>query len=290
VTDQLSTPLHSATVDGPARSAQSGADAAPHRVVFLHGLFGRGKNFTRIASGLLPEAQSLLVDLPNHGQSGWTTRFDYLEMADLVAAHLREGFASDGPVDVVGHSMGGKVAMVLALRHPDLVRRLVVIDISPAASASSRGDFVHLLSALAGLDLATLERRVDAHERLREAIPNETVRGFLLQNLRRTEAGDPAERAGADFAWEPNLRLLHEEIQTVMGFPDMRGGVFDGPVLWIRGDRSDYVSDADGPAMRELFPRTRRMTVRGAGHWVHSEKPDEVVAALRAFLLGSGAA
>jgi pimeloyl-ACP methyl ester carboxylesterase len=180
--------------------------------------------------------------------------------------------------------------MVLALRHPDLVRRLVVIDISPAASASSRGDFVHLLSALAGLDLATLERRVDAHERLREAIPNETVRGFLLQNLRRTEAGDPAERAGADFAWEPNLRLLHEEIQTVMGFPDMRGGVFDGPVLWIRGDRSDYVSDADGPAMRELFPRTRRMTVRGAGHWVHSEKPDEVVAALRAFLLGSGAA
>ncbi|WP_449281338.1 alpha/beta fold hydrolase [Leucobacter sp.] len=284
MTDQLSRPLHSATV-GPEQPEAGQPAAAPHRVVFLHGLFGRGKNFTRIASGLLPDAQSLLVDLPNHGRSGWTAHVDYVEMADLVAAHLREGFASGGPVDVVGHSMGGKVAMVLALRHPDLVRRLVVIDISPAASASSRSDFEHLLSALAGLDLRTLERRVDAHERLRESIPNDTVRGFLLQNLRRAEAGDPSERGGTELVWEPNLRLLHDEITTVMGFPDLRGSVFDGPVLWIRGERSDYVSDEDGPAMRELFPRTRRMTVRGAGHWVHSEKPDEVIAALRAFLL-----
>lgn len=253
-----------------------GDASAERRVVFLHGLFGRGRNFSRIAAGLQPEAQSLLVDLPNHGESEWTEGFDYAEIADLVAAHLRSGFAAAGPVDVVGHSMGGKVAMVLALRHPGLVRRLVIVDISPAASGSTRGEFGHLLSALSDLDLGALERRTDAHEALRAAIPNDTVRGFLLQNLQRGDDG---------FRWQPNLRLLHDELDAITGFPDITGARFDGPVLWIRGELSGYVTDADAPAMRELFPKTVRMTVRGAGHWVHSQRPDEVIAALRSFLL-----
>ncbi|WP_336992713.1 alpha/beta fold hydrolase [Leucobacter sp. VD1] len=265
--DQTSPSVHSVVV----------GEAAPHRVVFLHGLFGRGKNLMRIATGLEPEAQSLLVDLPNHGRSAWTEAFDYVEIADLVAEHLRAGFAADGQVDVVGHSMGGKVAMVLALRHPELVRRLVVIDISPVASGSSRGEFRHLLEALAGLDLGSVTRRSDADEALKAAIPESGVRGFLLQNLRRGEHG---------FEWEPNLRLLREQLPAVMGFPDLPGLTFTGPVLWIAGERSSYVSDEDAPAMRALFPRTVRMTVRGAGHWVHSEKPDEVVTALRTFLGG----
>lgn len=102
------------------------------------------------------------------------------------------------------------------------------------------------------------------------------MRGFLLQNLKRE---------GDGFAWEPNLSLLRVELDTVMGFPDVEERRFDGPVLWIDGERSDYVSDDDEPAMRALFPRTRRTTVRGAGHWVHAEAPDVVVAALRSFLL-----
>lgn len=258
------------------RSALVGDPAAPRRIVFLHGLFGRGKNFSSIAAGLEPEAQSLLVDLPNHGASQWTEHFDYREIADLLAAHLREGFAADEPVDVVGHSMGGKVAMVLALRHPDLVRRLVVVDIAPVASGASRGEFTHLLDSLAALDLATVERRSDADAALAGPIPNRGVRGFLLQNLKRDDGG---------FAWEPNLRLLRAEIETVMGFPDTGDARFTGPVLWIAGERSGYVTDADAPVMRELFPKTRRMTVHGAGHWVHSERPAETIAALRAFLL-----
>ena len=134
--------LHSTLVGDPASET---------KVVFLHGLFGRGRNFTRIAAGLEPEAQSLMIDLPNHGRSEWTEHFDYAQMADLVAAHLREGLAAAGQVDVVGHSMGGKVAMVLALRHPDLVRRLVVVDISPVSSGGSRGEFQHLLGVACGV-------------------------------------------------------------------------------------------------------------------------------------------
>lgn len=250
--------------------------SAARRIVFLHGLFGRGRNFSKIASGLEPEAQSLLVDLPNHGQSGWTESLDYGEIADLVADHLRGGFASSGPVDVVGHSMGGKVAMILALRHPDLVRRLVVIDVSPSAGDSARGEFRHLLDSLATVDLDTLERRGDADAALREPIPEDAVRGFLLQNLKRGESG---------FRWEPNLQLLRAGLETIMGFPTISDSQFAGPVLWIAGGRSKYITDAEEPAMRALFPRTVRITVRGAGHWVHSERPDAVIDALRTFLI-----
>ncbi|MBK0417866.1 alpha/beta fold hydrolase [Leucobacter sp. CSA1] len=262
--------MHSVVVGGPD------GDETDRRVVFLHGLFGRGKNFTRIASGLEPEAESLLVDLPNHGRSGWTEELGYAQLADIVADHLRRDFAQEGPVDVVGHSMGGKVAMVLALRHPDLVRRLVVIDIAPVASGAGRGEFQHLLDALAGVDLGALRRRSDADAALREEIPEDGVRGFLLQNLARDDSG---------FRWEPNLGLLRAGLETIMGFPDLSGSRFTGPVLWMGGDRSGYITDDDEQTMRSLFPRTVRMTVRGAGHWVHSEKPDAVIAALRTFLL-----
>lgn len=269
MTDSVTVPIH---------SVLAGTGEAPHRVVFLHGLFGRGKNFTTIAKGLVPEIDSLLVDEPNHGQSGWTEGFSYPEMADLVAEHLREDFAANGPVDVVGHSMGGKVAMVLALRHPDLVRRLAVLDISPVSSGASRGEFPHLLTSLSGLDLDAVTRRADADAALKELIPNSTVRGFLLQNLKRTDDG---------FTWEPNLNLLYTELDAVMGFPDVEGKQFDGQVLWVGGGDSDYVNDDDEPAMRALFPKTVRMTMHGAGHWIHSQKPAETIAALRTFFLSA---
>ncbi len=245
-------------------------------VVFLHGLFGQGRNFTQIAKGLEPDLRSLLVDLPNHGRSAWTERFDYVEHADAVAEHLRAGVAADGPVHVLGHSMGGKVAMVLALRHPDLVDRLVVVDIAPSGGGDT-GEFAHLLDSLATLDLAAVERRADADVRLAPAIRSSTVRGFLLQNLRADDDGG--------WRWQANLDLLRRELPTIGGFPAHDGEPFDRPVLWVAGERSDYVGPDDAPAMRALFPRTRQLTVKGAGHWVHSEQPDVVVQALRVFLL-----
>lgn len=243
------------------------------RVVFLHGLFGQGRNFTQVARSLEPELRSLLVDLPNHGRSGWTDSVDYLDVADAVAAHLRDGFAADGPVHVVGHSMGGKVAMVLALRHPDLVDRLVVVDISPARSEGA-DEFEHLLDSLAGLDLDAVVRRADADALLAEKVADPRVRGFLLQNLRS---------ADDSFRWQANLALLRRELETIGGFPEIEGS-FDRPVLWVAGERSPYVRPEHDATMRRLFPRTRQVTIKGAGHWVHSEQPEAFTSALRVFL------
>jgi pimeloyl-ACP methyl ester carboxylesterase len=270
VADYPVSTLHTTDVGGSGDSP----DPA-HRIVFLHGLFGRGKNFTRIAKALAPQYRSLLVDLPNHGESAWTEVVDYRQMADSVAAALRGGFAADGPVAVVGHSLGGKVAMVLALRHPDLVSRLVVVDIAPTQAGGAEGEFAHLLDSLAALDLGTLTRRTDADEALRGPIPWDTTRQFLLQNLRS---------GGGGFHWEPNLELLRRSLDEIGGFPESDGATYDGPVLWVAGGRSNYVRDEYTPIMRGLFPRTHRVTIREAGHWVHSQEPEKFVEVVRGFL------
>ena len=262
MTDQQPSTVHSRQV------GESG-----ERVVFLHGLFGQGRNFTTAAKALEPDFTSLLVDLPNHGRSEWTQEFSYEEMADTVARHLREDFAADGPVHVVGHSMGGKVAMAIALRHPDLVDRLVVVDIPPASS-SDMSEFEHLLGALTTLDLDQVSRRSDADEALQEKIPQRTVRGFLLQNLR-------AE--GNGWRWQANLDLLYEQLPAIGGFISP-GAPFEQPVLWIAGERSPYIKPEHRPVMDELFPRNFLLTIKNAGHWVHSEQPDAFASALRTFL------
>ncbi|MEQ4499636.1 alpha/beta fold hydrolase [Nocardioides kribbensis] len=244
-------------------------------VVFLHGLFGQGRNFTQVAKALQPDLRSVLVDLPNHGRSPWTGTADYETVAESVATWLRATYAAQGPVHLVGHSMGGKVAMVLALRHPDLVDRLVVVDISPAPSDGA-GEFEHLLGALAGLDLPALTSRADADAGLAEEIDDERVRGFLLQNLRSGQDG---------FRWQADLDLLRRELAAIAGFPVLDDvAPFDHPVLWMAGERSAYVQPEHEPLMRALFPRTRQVTIKGAGHWVHSERPEAFVSALRVFL------
>ena len=141
-----------------------------------------------------------------------------------------------------------------------------------------RGHQEHLLGALTRLDLTGITHRSEADAALRAEIPDDMVRGFLLQNLRHRDGG---------FGWQPNLDLLHDQLDTVGGWPeqDVAGRTFTGPVLWMAGENSPYIKEADAPAMRALFPRTVRTTVRGASHWVHADRPDEVIMALRAFLL-----
>lgn len=241
-------------------------------IAFCHGLFGQGKNWTQIAKALSPDHRVLLLDMPNHGRSPWTETFDYVELADLVADELR----TSAPVTLVGHSMGGKIAMIVALRHPELVERLVVVDVAPVAYRSGR-EFVGYIETMQALDLTVLERRGQADEALREAVPNPVVRSFLLQNLRRTDDG---------WQWQVNLELLGEQMDALTGWPGERLGAatYDGPVLWVGGASSDYIADEHAAEMDRRFPRNRRVLIKGAGHWVHSEQPEVFLEVLRRFL------
>ncbi|WP_127782070.1 alpha/beta fold hydrolase [Rhodococcus sp. X156] len=247
------------------------------RVVFLHGLFGQGRNWHTIALRLAERGYRVTtVDLPNHGRSPWTETQDYGVMAEEVAELLAE---LGEPVTLVGHSMGGKAAMTLALRRPELLTALVVVDISPVSYPAERSgsDFDRFLTAMRAMDLAALTSRSDADKALSEAVPDPTVRGFLLQSLvRDREVG---------WRWRLNLDVLHAHLADLGRFPEPpEGAVFDKPVLWIAGAESGYVREDNRAAMTALFPRTRLVRVKGAGHWVHSEQPDTFLSALAQFL------
>lgn len=242
------------------------------RLVFCHGLFGQGRNWTQIGAALAEEYRVLLVDLPNHGRSLWTDELDLVEDADRVAEVL------DGdPVTLVGHSMGGKVAMLTALRHPELVRRLCVVDVSPVTYHHT-GEFLEFIEAMQTMDLASVRRRSDADTRLAAVVRNPSVRSFLLQNLRPTEDG---------WRWQVNLEVLGDQLTEIVGWPEDRlAGVspYPGPVLWVAGGDSDYVRPEYAADMERWFPKVRRVTIKRAGHWVHSEQPEVFVAVLRDFL------
>jgi pimeloyl-ACP methyl ester carboxylesterase len=261
-------------------------DAGPH-VVFVHGLFGQGKNWTTIAKGLADSHRVTLLDLPNHGHSPWTDRVDYQDMAEMVAAELEQ---LGEPVTLVGHSMGGKVAMQLALRRPELLRALVVVDVAPVAYPATGGrtddpdeeasPFADFIAAMRAMDLDALESRGDADEALQDAVPSRMVRSFLLQSLVREGLG-----SDGGWRWRLNLELLERDLGDLRGFPDPPpGAAFDGPVLWIAGANSTYVLDEDRPHMDALFPATRLVRIKNAGHWVHSEQPEVFLETVRRFL------
>jgi pimeloyl-ACP methyl ester carboxylesterase len=244
-------------------------------VVFLHGLFGQGRNWTQIGKGLAERHRVLLVDLPHHGHSSWEDGFDYLRVADRVAGLLDAG----DPVTLVGHSLGGKVAMVLALRHPELVERLCVVDVSPVAY-DHLSEFEKYVAAMRGLDLASLTQRSDADAALATAVPDATVRAFLLQNLHRD---------GDRWRWRANLEVLGAALPTIGGWPESQlAGLppYRGAVLWVAGARSDYVGPEYSSAMDRWFPGNRRVTIKDAGHWVHSEQPEVFLEVLRRFVEG----
>lgn len=250
---------------GALHTTTLGGQGSP--VVFCHGLFGQGKNWTQIAKALAHRHRVTLVDMPNHGRSAWTERLDYVEMADAVAGLL------DEPVTLVGHSMGGKAAMLTALRHPERVERLCVVDVSPVAYEGS-DEFRGFIDAMLGMDLAAIGSRGDADAALAAAVPDDGVRAFLLTNLRRE---------GDAWRWMPNLEVLRRDLDALRGWPET-DAVYEGPVLWIAGADSGYVRDDFREAMEARFPRVRRVTVKGAGHWVHSSQPAVVTGLLERFL------
>ena len=248
-----------------ALQAQISGSGSP--LIILHGLFGSARNWGGIARGLADLRQSHALDSRNHGASPWSDEMSYPVMAgDVVAYILRHEFA---PCDVLGHSMGGKTAMVLALSRPELVERLIIVDIPPAPTED--GDHARLIQAMLGLDLNRPLRRADADTELAPAIPDPTLRAFLLQNLITDH-----DR----FRWRLNLAGIAANLPALTGFPELNGP-FLGPTTFLAGERSDYIRPRHQSRIRQLFPNAQLVEIGDAGHWPHAERPERFLATAR---------
>jgi len=242
------------------------AGAGPGLVI-LHGLLGSARNWAGIVNALAASRHVVAVDLPNHGASPWTEAMDYPFLAREAAAVIERVGA---PAAVLGHSMGGKAAMVLALTRPDLVERLVVVDIAPVRYTHT---FAPYIRAMRAVRLEGIGRRDEFDAMLAGHIPDPRVRAFLLQNL---------ESGATGYRWRPNLAVLLAAMDDLLGFPD--GGCYDGPVLFLAGAQSDYIRGEHETVIRRLFPRAQVRQVAGAGHWVHADQPQAFAAAVGEFL------
>jgi len=253
--------LHYQDYPGPS-------EAAP--LVLLHGLFGSSTNWRGVARQLSRRRRVLAMDMRNHGRSFNDDEMTYPDMAGDVLATLDA--AGVERADVLGHSMGGKAAMVAALRNPGRVRRLVVVDIAPVIYTHSH---LPLVDAMLGLDVSALSSRAEADEKLAGSIADRAVRQFLLQNLDKAEQG---------YSWRLNLPVLRQVMEDLVGFPEMNGLIFDGPILFLRGAESDYVQPEHRPRIERYFPNAAYAAVAGAGHWVHADQPAALAEHVEEFL------
>ncbi len=244
-------------------------------LVLLHGLLGSSRNWQSAGAELASAAGGRRVcalDLRNHGRSPWHDRMDYDAMvADVTDWILKN---STGPVDLLGHSMGGKVAMAIACRRPDLVRKLMVVDIAPRAylSRAHRAEF----AAMNELRLAELKSRGEAELKFEARVPDWGMRKFLTTNLERGEDGR--------WRWIVNLPVLTAALPVVEGNPLNAGELFRGSALFLRGGKSGYVTEEDAQKVPEFFPTAKLVTLPSAGHNPHMETRAEFCAEVAAFL------
>ena len=239
-------------------------------LAILHGLFGSGRNWTSIAQRLAAHHRVLALDLRNHGASPWSDRMDYAEMAEDVCAALHaRGYDRYA---LLGHSMGGKAAMVAALQHGAEVERLVVVDIAPVDYPPHHLAHVR---AMRELDLAGIKRRSEAEARLAAAIPDPAERAFLVQNLVFEDG-----RA----RWRLNLAAIEQAMRGLGEFLDLPPTAYDGAALFIAGGQSDYLLPEYEPAIHRRFPSAEIVRIDDAGHWLHAERPEAFLAIVEGFL------
>ena len=241
-------------------------------IVLLHGLFGSSANWGSVARQLAARYTVLVPDLRNHGQSPHAADVSYAAMAgDLLALLDYRGI--DRTL-LVGHSMGGKVAMHLALHAPHRVLGLAVVDMAPVAYAHR---FDQVFEAFGAVDLPELQGRADADAPMARVLPDPGVRAFLQQNLYRDAEG---------WKWRCNLAALREGQARITAFDVDRGVRFAGPSSFIFGTRSDYLLPVHQPLVQQFFPAAHFCAVEGAGHWVYAERPTAFMDCLQQFLSG----
>jgi len=239
-------------------------------LILLHGLFGSGQNLGQLARGLSDSFTVYSVDLPDHGRSAWSDECSIDSYADTLMGWLNNTIAE--PVDLVGHSLGGKVAMAIARQRPALVAKLVILDIA-AVDYPSRHDSV--FRALRAVEQANLASRSEARELMTTILDEPRIADFLLTNA----VVDPA-----GLRWRFNLNGIQSGYPNFLVAGEYPHG-FAGPTLLMRGAQSDYVSDESIEKMKNLFPLLSAITIDSAGHWLHQEQTELVLQAIRTFLV-----
>lgn len=240
-------------------------------IIMLHGLYGSGNNWRGIARALEPEYRMLRPDLRNHGQSPHSPDMDYRSMAeDVVALMDARGLATSS---LVGHSMGGKVAMALALMHPERVERLMVVDIAPVTYDHSQ-EHGGIIRAMQAVDLGSINSRDDADQQLEERIAAPMVRQFLLTNL---------QRQGDGWSWRIPLDTLADQLPIIQSWPQALDGTWDGPACFLYGGNSSYVDEAGRTEALKRFPNAQLDCIEDVGHWVHAEAPAAFIDRIQHF-------
>jgi len=238
-------------------------------LIILHGLFGSSDNWLTHAKTLGKKHKVYLVDLRNHGASPHDEEFTYnIMVKDLLLFIKQHDLIRP---DILGHSMGGKVAMLFATKYPDQIDKLIVVDIAPKFYP------VHhnvILEGLKAIPVESIESRQEADDILADYVDIPAVRQFLLKNLKRVDHG---------YAWKMNLDIIYEHIANV-GYGLSEDETFEHETLFIRGSDSDYIEDSDIADLNAHFPKNDLVTIHGASHWVHVEEPEQLLEAIGVFL------
>lgn len=244
-------------------------------LVMLHGLFGSSDNWLGVASKLAQKFHVFMLDLRNHGVSPHSHETSYPVMAADVTEFLDTRKLDR--VNILGHSLGGKVAMQFALDFPTRVEKLIVVDIAPRAYSP---EHEKIFNALLALDLKKFQTRTQIEEALAPEIPDLVLRRFLLKNLKTPVA------PSSSFTWKVNLSGLFKNHHTIYE-PIISETPFSGSVLFLRGGKSRYISEADAPGIKSLFPQAKIETIAQAGHWVQADAPEEFALLVSSFLAGN---
>ena len=239
-------------------------------LLVLHGLFGSARNWAGHARSLAETHHVYALDLRNHGSSARAMTMTYEEMAEDVAEFIAEQGITD-PI-VMGHSMGGKVAMQLALAEPDLIKALIVVDIAPVSYGHDMLDYI---AAMQALDLSGEQRRAELEEELRDEVEDPGITAFLMTNLERADGG---------FQWRINLTAISAGMSAISAFSPPPGAAFGSPTVFIAGSSSTYIRDSHRERITELFPESRTVTIKDANHWVHADQPEAFLKTVNAFL------
>jgi esterase len=252
-----------------SKNASDGASAEP--LLVLHGLFGAALNWRHICQSLSPDREVYALDLRNHGRSPHAASMTFVHMARDVVEFMDE---RQLPACVImGHSLGGKVAMQAALERPEQLSRLIVADIAPKRYPPRHDD---IFEAVDTINRTVISSRQQADELVKLILPDQATRLFLLTNLRRDEDGK--------FGWRVNMDAIRGNYEIISGPPTVMGAHYDKPALFIRGDRSPYIKDADWPEIRRSFPQAELQTIENSGHWVHIEQPEAFLEIVKNFL------